>query len=53
MRCYGFDIFECVRKLALVGVPVFFEAGGVGQAIFGLLICFLSFGMHIVSKQLT
>ena len=50
MRCYAFEIFECARKLLLVGVPVFFEAGGVGQATFGLFICFLSFGIYIAYR---
>ena len=46
MDCYWFEIFQCVRKLALVGVPVFFDVGSVSQSTYGLLISFLSFGMY-------
>ena len=31
MRTYGFEIFECVRKLSLIGLPIFFEPGTPGQ----------------------
>jgi hypothetical protein len=34
-----------VRKLALVGVAVLFETGGVVQLTYGLLVCFVSFGL--------
>ena len=47
MRVYGFEIFESCRKLALVGVPVFFTpAGSVSQLTFALLVCFLTFGLY-------
>ena len=47
LRCFYFEIFESFRKLALVGVPVFFEpAGGVGQLTYALLVCFITFGMY-------
>ena len=46
MRTYWFEIFECLRKLALVSLPIFFEPGSSGQTILGLLICFLAFGMY-------
>ena len=47
LRCYHFEIFESFRKLALVGVPVFFEpAGGVAQLTFALIVCFVTFGMY-------
>ena len=39
MRCYWFEIFECVRKISLIGLPVFFESGSTSQLILGLLIC--------------
>ena len=45
MRVYAFEIFECFRKLALVGVPIFIEAGSLAQATYGLLVCFITFGM--------
>ena len=41
-----FEIFECVRKLSLVGLPVFFMPDSLEQLVFGLIICFLSFGMY-------
>jgi len=38
-----------VRKLAIVCLPVFFQpSGSVSQLIFGLVICFLTFGAHMV-----
>ena len=42
LRCFWWEIFECIRKLSLVGLPVFFEPGSTGQLMFGLLICFLT-----------
>ena len=40
---------RCVRKLAIVCLPVFFQpSGSVSQLIFGLVICFLTFGAHMV-----
>jgi hypothetical protein len=48
-RRYGFEIFECFRKLALVGAPVFFSPqGSASQLIFGLLVCFLTFGGYML-----
>ena len=46
MRCFWFEIFECVRKILLVGLPVFFEPGTPGQLILGLVIAFLTFGAY-------
>eukprot|EP00964_Phaeocystis_antarctica_P154288 scaffold122918_cov96-Phaeocystis_antarctica.AAC.1 len=46
MRVYWFEIFECVRKICLVGLPVFVEPGSSTQLIVGLLICFISYGMY-------
>ena len=40
---------ECIRKLAIVCLPVFFQpAGSVGQLIFGLVVCFVTFGTLMV-----
>ena len=47
MRVYWFEVFECVRKISLVGLPIFVEHGSATQLIFGLLICFFSFGMYV------
>ena len=42
-RTYYFEIVECVRKQAMVSMPVFFEpAGSPAQLITGLLICFIT-----------
>jgi len=42
-RTYYFEIAECVRKQAMVSMPVFFEpAGSPAQLITGLLVCFIT-----------
>ena len=46
MRCYWFEIFECVRKLLLVGVPVFLPPGSNGQLLTGLVVSFLTTGVY-------
>jgi len=46
-RTYYFEIIECFRKLALTGMPVWFEMGSVPQLTFGLLVCFFSFGAYM------
>lgn len=46
LRVYWFELFECLRKILLVGMPVFFEVGSVAQLTFGLVICFISFGAY-------
>ena len=49
LRVFWFEIFECLRKLALVCVPVFFHpAGSAQQLIFGLIVCFLTFGAYML-----
>ena len=46
-RVFYFEILECVRKLALVCMPVFFDpAGSPAQLIFGLFVCFITFGAY-------
>ena len=42
---FDFEILECVRKLALVCMPVIFPPGSNAQLIFGLMVCFLTFGV--------
>jgi hypothetical protein len=42
LHVFYFEIIECFRKLAIVCMPVFFDAGTPAQLIFGLLICFLT-----------
>ena len=46
LRVFYFEIIESLRKLSIVCVPVFFTAGGVTQLLFGLMICFLTFGSY-------
>lgn len=46
MRCYWFECFECVRKILIVGVPVFLPLGSPGQLVIGLLMCFITFGIY-------
>ena len=46
MRCFWFEIFECVRKILIVGVPVFLPMGSPGQLVVGLLMCFITFGIY-------
>ena len=41
----GRELFECGRKLCIVGLPVFFQPGSSEQLTFGLLICFLTITM--------
>jgi hypothetical protein len=48
LRVWWFEIFECLRKLAVACVPVFFvPSGSISQLIFGLMVCFVTFGMFI------
>ena len=44
-RMYWYEVFECVRKIAVVGVPVIAPTGSPGQLMLGLIICFLTYGM--------
>ena len=49
VRADWFEIFESVRKVLLVGVPACFpDRGGDSQLIFGLMVCFLSFGAYML-----
>ena len=45
-RTYAFELFECGRKIALVGLPVFFTPGSAEQITLGLMVCFLTFGTY-------
>ena len=45
-RAFFFEVIECFRKLAMVCMPVFFPIGSVSQLIFGLLVCFITFGAY-------
>ena len=45
MRCYWFEVFECARKVLIVGLPVLLPAGSSTQLILGLLVCFITMAM--------
>lgn len=47
METYWFEIFECVRKVALIGLPIAFETGSILQQQFGLLVSFITFGCFL------
>jgi hypothetical protein len=40
MSCYWFELFECARKILLVGLPVFLPPGSPGQLLCGLIVSF-------------
>lgn len=47
LRVYWFETFECMRKIALVGLPVFFPDGYEQERLMlGLICCFFSLGMY-------
>ena len=46
LRCSWFEVFECGRKICLVGIPVFVDNGSASQLIMGLLVCFISAMMY-------
>lgn len=46
LRVFYFEIVECLRKLAIIGVPVWFQAGSTQQALFAVLITFMTFGLY-------
>jgi hypothetical protein len=45
-KAYWFEVFECVRKIFMVGIPCFFPPGATAQLIFGLIISFVSGMMY-------
>ena len=53
LRVFYFEIFECVRKIFLIGLPVFFLRGTIEQCVLGLLVCFLSFGAYMALSPFT
>ena len=50
---FEFEVFECGRKLALVCMPVFFPPGSNAQLIFGLMVCFVTFGFYTMMAPFT
>jgi len=53
LRCYWFEVFECIRKVCLVGLPVWFRPGQPEQLVLGLIICFVSFGGYMFLSPFT
>ena len=48
MRTYWFEIFECVRKILLILLPIFFEEESPEQLTCGLIVCFITFGSYMM-----
>ena len=48
MRTYWFEIFECVRKILLIGLPIFLPNDSPEQLVIGLIICFVTFGAYMM-----
>jgi hypothetical protein len=46
MSCYWFELFECARKILLVGLPVFLPPGSPGQLLCGLIVSFATVCMY-------
>ena len=44
-------VIECVRKIALVGLPVFFVHDALPQLTLGLIICFFRSGLWLVRAR--
>ena len=50
---YWFELFECLRKVLLVGLPVFFFQGSVEQLLIGQLIAVATYGVYLYVKPLS
>lgn len=48
LRTAWFEVFEMFRKLLLLGVAAAFPTGSLTQLIYGLIICFVSFGAFML-----
>jgi len=46
MRCAKFEVFECIRKVLIVGIPALFTPSNE-QFMYGLLISFMNFGVYL------
>jgi hypothetical protein len=46
MRTYWFELFECMRKVLLVALPICLDPSSSAQLPCGLIICFVTFGMY-------
>ena len=47
------QIFECFRKVVLVGIPVALQPGSIDQLTIGLLVCFITFAMYTAYAPFT
>ena len=43
---FWFEIFESLRKSAILCLPIVFESGSPEQLMLGLLVCFITFGLY-------
>jgi len=50
LNVFYFEIVESIRKLSLVGLPVFFTSGSIEQLLFALIITFITFGLYTMLK---
>jgi len=48
LRTYGFEVFECIRKMLLILVPIFFEPNSPEQLTIGLIVCFITYGAYMM-----
>ena len=46
LRTFWWEIFECLRKISLIAVPILFKEGSIDQLTSGLVICFVTFSMY-------
>ena len=52
LRCYWFEVFECLRKICLVGFPVFFVDSELEQLMLGLVVCFITQSIFMSPSEL-
>jgi hypothetical protein len=45
-RCWWFEVFECLRKLLLTGLPVFFLEGTSSQIVLSMFVCMMSIAVY-------
>ena len=50
LTTYWFEIVECLRKVAIVGLPAFFYQGSVEQVLLGQLTAVTMFGVFLVLR---
>ena len=47
-----FEVFECIRKICLVGFPVFFVNSPLEQILIGMIVCFISQSVFMCSHRI-